>query len=336
MKTTNVFATIVVTLLMLSTTTAWSQQTARRTTDPLPSWNSGATKHAIIDFVSDVTRSGGPDFVPIPERIAVFDHDGTLWVEQPIYAQLIFALDRIRALAPQHPEWKTTQPFQAVLEDDLKTVIESGEHGLVEILMASHTGMTTDEFESIVESWLARAKHPRFNRPYTELVYQPMLELLRYLRANRFKTFIVSGGGVEFMRPFTERVYGIPPEQVLGSSIKTEFVMRDGEPVLVRKPEIFFIDDKEGKAVGIQKFIGRRPIAAFGNADADMQMIQWTKAGDGRRLGVFIHHTDLKREYHYDRVSSVGKLDDALDMAVMKDWIIVDMKEDWNRMFTFE
>jgi len=328
-------ATIVVTLLVFSGQTAWSEQPAGRT-DPLPSWNSGPTKHAIIDFVADVTRSGGPDFVPIPERIAVFDNDGTLWVEQPIYTQLVFALDRVKALAPQHPEWETTQPFQAVIEDDLKTVLESGEHGLAAILMASHTGMTTDEFESIVESWLARAKHPRFNRPYTDLVYQPMLELLRYLRANRFKTFIVSGGGVEFMRPFTERVYGIPPEQVLGSSIKTELEMRDGEPVLVRKPEIFFIDDKAGKAVGIQKFIGRRPIAAFGNADADIQMIQWTKAGDGRRLGVFIHHTDLKREYVYDRVSSVGKLDDVLDLALIKDWLIVDMKEDWNRVFAFE
>ena len=301
--------------------------------EPLPSWTEGQAKRAVVDFVQRVTTAGGADFVPVPERIAVFDNDGCLWAEKPIYVQLVFALDRVKALAPTHPEWKDKQPFKAALEGDLKTAAAGGEHALIELIMATHAGMTTDAFAQVVKDWLAAAKHPRFNRPYTELVYQPMLELLAYLRANGFKTYIVSGGGIEFMRPWTEKVYGIPPEQVVGSSIKTRFELRDGTPVLVRLPEINFVDDKAGKPVGIQMHIGRRPIAAFGNSDGDLQMIQWTTAGPGARFGLIVHHTDADREYAYDRQSSVGRLDKALDEAKSQGWTVVDMKQDWKRIF---
>ena len=301
--------------------------------EPLPSWNEGQTKRAIVDFVKRVTTTGGADFVPLPERIAVFDNDGTLWAEKPMYVQLVFALDRVKALAPAHPQWKDKQPFKAALEGDFKTVAAGGEHALVELIMATHAGMTTDAFAQVVKDWLATAKHPRFNRPYTDLVYQPMLELLAYLRANGFKTFIVSGGGIEFMRPWTEKVYGIPPEQVVGSSIKTRFELRDGTPVLVRLPEINCVDDKAGKPVGIQMHIGRRPIAAFGNSDGDLQMIQWTTAGPGARFGLIVHHTDADREYAYDLQSSVGRLDKALDEAKRQGWTVMDMKQDWKRIF---
>jgi len=304
--------------------------------DPLPSWNDGTSKQAIVAFVAAVTEKGGTDYVPPAERIAVFDNDGTLWSEQPAYFQLLFAIDRIKALAPQHPEWKTQQPFKAVLENDIKALAASGEKGLIELVMASHAGMTTDAFEQIVADWLATARHTRFKRPYTELVFQPMLELLAYLRANGFKTFIVSGGGIEFMRPFTEKAYGIPPEQVIGSSIKTKFELRDGKPVLLRLPEIFFIDDKAGKPVGIQKFIGRRPIAAFGNSDGDLQMLQWTTSGKGRQFGLIVHHTDTEREWAYDRESHIGKLDKALVEAGEKGWTVVDMKKDWKVIYPFQ
>jgi len=301
--------------------------------DPLPSWNDGPTKKAILEFVAAVTDAGGNDYVEPAERIATFDNDGTLWVEQPIYTQLAFALDRVKALAPQHPEWKTTQPFQAALEGDMQTLMASGKKGLLELVMATHTGMTTDEFERIVVDWLATAKHPKYGRPFTELAYQPMLELLAYLRANDFKTFIVSGGGIEFMRPWTEEVYDIPPEQVVGSSIKTEFQMKDGVPVLVRTPKINFIDDKADKPVGINEHIGRRPILAFGNSDGDMQMLQWTTAGAGKRLGLIVHHDDAEREYAYDRKGHVGKLDKALDAAGPAGWVVVSMKNDWKTVY---
>jgi hypothetical protein len=301
--------------------------------EPLPSWNDRQAKRAIVDFVQRITTAGGADFVPVPERIAVFDNDGTLWAEKPMYAQLAFALDRVKALASQHPEWKDQQPFKAALEGDLKTVAAGGEHALLELVMATHAGMTTTAFAQVVTDWLATAKHPRFNRLYTELVYQPMLELLTYLRANGFKTYIVSGGGIEFMRPWTEKVYGIPPEQVIGSSIKTRFELSDGKPVLVRLPEINFIDDKAGKPVGIHMHIGRRPIAAFGNSDGDLQMIQWTTAGTGACFGLIVHHTDAEREYAYDRRSSVGRLDKALFEAKSQGWTVVDMKQDWQRIF---
>jgi hypothetical protein len=304
--------------------------------DPLPSWNEGQAKRAIVDFVQRVTTGGGADFVSVPERIAVFDNDGTLWIEQPMYVQLAFALDRVKALAPKRPDWKDKQPFKAALEGDLKTIAAGGEHALLELVMATHAGMTTDEFAQVVKDWLVTAKHPLFNRTYTDLVYQPMLELLAYLRANGFKTCIVSGGGIEFMRPWTEKVYGIPPEQVIGSSIKTRFELNDGKPVLVRLPEINFIDDKAGKPVGIHMHIGRKPIAAFGNSDGDLQMLQWTTAGSGARFGLVVRHTDAEREYVYDRQSSIGRLDKALDEAERRGWTVVDMMRDWKVIFPFQ
>jgi hypothetical protein len=301
---------------------------------PLSSWHDGPARAAIVDFVAGVTLAGSPDFVPEPERIAVFDNDGTLWCEQPIYVQAAFAFDRVRALAPQHPDWQNRQPFKALLEGDRATLASLGEHALVELVMASHAGITTDMFAASVEDWLATARHPRFDRPYTELAYQPMLELLAYLRANGFKTFIVSGGGIDFMRPWTERVYGVPPEQVVGSSIRAAFELRDGEPAIVKLPEIDFVDDKGGKPVGIHRFIGRRPIAAFGNSDGDLEMLQWTTLGaPGRRFGLIVRHDDAEREYAYDRDSPVGRLDKALDAAPAAGWTVVSMRTDWRVVF---
>jgi hypothetical protein len=299
----------------------------------LPSWNSGPSRTAIVDFVQRVTTPGSPDFVPESERIAVFDNDGTLWSEKPAYFQLLFAIDRIKALAPQHPEWKTQEPFASLLKGDVKATLAGGDKAILEIVTATHAGMTTTEFEKIVKDWIATARHPQTQRLYTEMVYQPMLELLAYLRANGFKTYIASGGGIEFMRPWTEAVYGIPPEQVVGSSIRTKFEMRGGEPVLVRLPEIDFINDKAGKPVGIHQQIGRRPTAAFGNSDGDLQMLQWTAAGDGARLMLLVHHTDAEREWSYDKNSSVGRLDKALAQARAKGWTVVDMKRDWNVVY---
>ncbi len=304
--------------------------------DPLPSWNEGPAKKAIVEFVRTVADKSSPNYVPPEQRIATFDNDGTLWGEQPMYFQAFFTLDRVKALAPQHPEWKDRQPFKALLENDRKALLASGEKGVLEVLMASHAGVTTQEFERIVKDWLGAAKHPRFNRPFTDLVYQPMLELLAYLRENGFKTYIVSGGGVEFVRTFSEERYGIPPEQVIGSSIVTKFEVRDGGPVLVREPKLDFIDDGPGKPVGIQKFIGRRPIAAFGNSDGDLQMLQWTAAGEGRRFMLLVHHTDAEREWAYDRQSFVGRLDKALEEAQRRGWTVVDMKKDWRKVFPFK
>jgi len=313
-----------------------SASCAQTRPDPLPSWNEGPSKRAVLDFISRTTTRGGKDFVPEDERIATFDNDGTLWVEQPMYTQMAFALDRVKQLAPSHPEWKDQQPFQAALAGDMKAVAASGEHGLMELIMATHAGMTTDEFERTITNWLATAQHPRFKRPYTECVYQPMLELLALLRASGFKNYIVSGGGVESMRPWAERVYGIPPEQVIGSTIKTKFEMQNGTPVLVRLPQLDFVDDKEGKPVAIERVIGRRPIAAFGNSDGDLQMLQWTAAGPGARLMLIVHHTDADREYAYDRQSSFGRLDKAMDEAAAKHWVLVSMKDDWKTIFAFE
>ncbi len=304
-----------------------------RAADPLSSWNDGAAKQSIVKFVERVTKNGSPDFVPPAERIAVFDNDGTLWAEQPMYFQFLFALDRVRVLGPQHPEWKTTEPFASLLKGDVKGALAGGQKALMEIMMAAHAGMTTQEFEQIVKDWISTAKHPVTKRPYTEMVYQPMLELLAYLRAHGFKTFIVSGGGIEFMRPWTERVYGIPPEQVVGSSIKTKFDMSSGQPVLARLPEVNFIDDGPGKPVGINEHIGRRPIAAFGNSDGDLQMLQWTAAGSGARFCLYVHHTDAEREWVYDRTSHIGKLDKGLDEAAQRGWTVVDMKKDWKTVF---
>ena len=304
--------------------------------DPLPSWNDTAAKRAIIEFVKKTTEKGSPDFVPPAKRIATFDNDGTLWSEQPIYFQALFIVDRIKQLAPQHPDWKNEEPFASVLNGDLQGAFAGGERALVELAMVTHADTTTDEFSKIVNDWIASAKHPKTGRLYTEMVYQPMLELLDYLRAEGFKTFIVSGGGIEFMRPWTEHVYGIPPEQVIGSSIKTKYEIRDGEPVLNRLPELNFIDDKAGKPVGINQHIGRRPIMAFGNSDGDFEMLEWTTAGTGPRFGLLVHHTDDKREWAYDRDSHIGRLDRGLDEGPRRGWNIVNMKDDWKVIYPFE
>jgi phosphoserine phosphatase len=306
-------------------------------TDPLPSWNDGSIKQRIVGFVAAVTDPDDNDFVPPAERIAVFDNDGTLWAEQPIYVQFAFALDRVRALAPSHPEWTTTPPFDAVLRGDLKTLAASGNKGLAQIIIATHTGMTTTEFSRTVADWIEHAQHPRFKRPYTDLAYQPMLELIAYLRDNDFKPYIVSGGTVEFMRPWSERVYGIPPEQVIGTTFVTTFhTEANGAPALLREPKIDFVDDGPGKPVAIQARIGRQPIVAFGNSDGDQQMLEWTAAGTGPRFVALVHHTDAQREWAYDRASHVGHLDKTLDEAIAKNWTVVDMKRDWNRVFGFE
>jgi hypothetical protein len=302
----------------------------------LSSWNECPAKKAIHDFVADVTDEGSKTFVSPQDRIAVFDNDGTLWAEKPAYFQLLFALDRVKALASENPEWKTKQPFRAVLEDDMKTLAAAGDRGIIELVMASTTGMTTDEFAQIVSDWIVQAKHPKFRRPFTDLVYQPMLELLDFLRKNGFNTYIVSGGGIEFMRVWVEDVYGIPPEQVIGSSVITRFEVHDDNPVLVRQPMLDFFDDKAGKPVAINKFIGRRPIFAFGNSDGDLQMLQWTASGKGTRFMGIVHHTDDEREWNYDRHSAVGRLDKALDEANAKGWTVVDMKKDWKHIFVHE
>lgn len=315
-------------LFLLLTTSALAA------TDPLPSWNDGSSKSDITAFVQAVTDKSGPDYVKPSERIAVFDNDGTLWSEQPAYFQLFFAMDRVKAMAADHPEWKSQQPFQAVLEGDMKALVASGKKGLIELVMTTHAGMTTDEFSGIVTNWLQTAKHPTLKKPYTDLVFKPMLELLDYLRANDFKTFIVSGGGIEFMRPWTEEVYGIPPEQVVGSSIVSKFEMRDGKPVLIREAKLNFNDDKEGKPVGINQHIGRRPIFAFGNSDGDLQMLQYTTLGsEGKRFAGIVHHTDSEREFSYDKDSHVGRLNQALKDAETNGWTVVDMKEEWKVIF---
>jgi phosphoserine phosphatase len=307
--------------------------TATQAQNPLPSWNDTAPRKAILAFVEKVTKSGSPDFVPVAERIATFDNDGTLWCEKPLPVQLFFMLDRVKALAPQHPEWKEKEPFASLLKGDLHGALAGGEPALLEMFAANHTGMTTEEFGKIVKDWIATAKHPTTKRPLTEMIYQPMLEMLAYLRANGFKTFIVSGGGAEFMRAFAEKVYGVPPEQVVGSSGKTKFELRDGKPVLVKLPQVNFIDDKDGKPIGIEQHIGRRPIAAFGNSDGDLQMLQYTGAGSGARFCLYVHHTDAEREYAYDRKDSLARLDKGLDEAAAKGWTVVNMKDDWKTIF---
>jgi phosphoserine phosphatase len=324
------FTTSVLTFLIIF------QIHAAQAANPLPSWNEGAAKEAILQFVEKATKKGSPDFVPQAQRIATFDNDGTLWAEKPVYFQLFFAMERVKALAPEHPEWRETEPFASLLKGDMKNALAGGEHAILEIVKASHTGMTTEEFETIVSDWIATAKHPKTGRLYTEMVYQPMLEVLAFLRSNGFKTFIVSGGGIEFMRPWTEKVYGVPPEQVVGSSIEVQFEMREGKPVLVRLPKLHFIDDKEGKPVGIHRYIGRRPIAAFGNSDGDLQMLQWTAAGEGPRLMLYVHHTDGEREWAYDKESKVGRLDRGLNEAEKRGWTVVDMKRDWKVVFPGE
>ncbi len=324
-------------LVGLTATAVIAAQPAPAQADLLPSWNDGPVKRSILDFIARTTTTGNRDWVPVPERIACFDNDGTLWTEQPVYFQVAFALDRIEALAAQHPEWRTQEPFRSVLADDRAALAALGLKAIVEVIEATHAGMTTEDFAATVVDWLATARHPRFNRPYTDLVYQPMIELLSLLRAHQFKTFIVSGGGIEFMRPWTERIYGIPPEQVIGTSSVTRFELRpDGTPVLMKEAKVEFIDDGPGKPVGINRFIGRRPVLAFGNSDGDQQMLEWTAAGSGARFMGLVHHTDAEREYAYDRPSPVGQLDKAWDEALRRHWTIVDMKTDWKVIYPFE
>jgi phosphoserine phosphatase len=309
-------------------------QKAIAAVDPLPSWNETAPKKSIVAFVERVTKNGSPDFLPVRERIATFDNDGTLWAEQLIYFQFQFAFDRVKALAPQHPEWKTKEPFNHLIAGDMKAFLAGGEKSIMTVMAVGHSGMTTEEFDKIVKDWLATARHPKTGRLYTEMVYQPMLEVLAYLRANGFKTFIVSGGSAEFMRAFAEKTYGIPPEQVIGIQAKLKFELREGKPVLVKLPEVQFVDDKEGKAIAIENLIGRRPIAAFGNSDGDQQMLEWTTAGSGTRFALIVHHDDAEREWAYDRKSPVGQLDKAWDEAMAKGWTVVSMKSDWKAIFT--
>jgi phosphoglycolate phosphatase-like HAD superfamily hydrolase len=304
--------------------------------DELATWNDGPTKAAITSFVERVTKEGSRDFIPVAERVVVFDNDGTLWAEQPLYFQLFFALDRVKAMAPDHPDWKTQEPFASLLKGDVKGALAGGEHAILEIVMATHSGMSSEEFDSIVRDWIKAAKHPKSGKLYTQMVYQPMLELLSYLRANEFKTYIVSGGGIDFMRPWTEAVYGIPPEQVIGSSGKTSFEMRDGKGVIMRVSEVNFIDDKAGKPVGIHQHIGRRPVMAVGNSDGDLQMLQWTCTRSGPSLCAFVHHTDAKREWAYDKDSSIGRLAKGMDEAKARSWTVIDMTNDWDKIFPYE
>jgi phosphoserine phosphatase len=319
-------------LICILCLTAWSA-VAQSAHDPLPSWNDGPTKQAIVDFVTRVTKEGGPDFVTPEDRIATFDNDGTLWTEQPMYTEFTFTFDRIKEMAPKHPEWQTEEPYAAVLHHDMKALAASGDSGMFKMVVVTHANMTTDQFSQMVMDWLAHAQHPRFKRPYTECVYQPMLEVLTYFRANGFKTYIVSGGEQNFMRPWTQKVYGIPQEQVVGTMLKTKYEMESGSPVLERLPQVDSIDDGPGKPENIGKFIGKKPIAAFGNSDGDQQMLEWTASGQGLRLMALVHHTDAVREYAYDRKSSVGKLDKALDEAAAKHWVVIDMKNDWKTIF---
>ena len=324
----NIFMKSILILLLLANTAFAAE--------PLPSWNDTAHKQAIINFVSQVTREDSPNFVPLSGRVATFDNDGTLWSEQPMYVQDAFTIDRIRALAPQHPEWSLKQPFKTVLEGDENAMAALDWPAVQELIMATHAGYTTEEFSGIVIDWLVSAKHPQTGRLYTEMVYQPMLELLAYLRDNGFRTYIVSGGNEEFIRPWAEKAYGIPPEQVIGSSFKMKYELRNGVPVILQMPEYGFITDNAGKPLGINQYIGRRPIAAFGNSDGDLQMLQWTTAGSGLRFGLLIHHTDAVREWAYDRTSVIGHLDKALDEAQAQGWTVVDMKNDWKIIHPFE
>ena len=313
-----------------------SQGDGVETDDPLASWNDGTTKNSILDFVARVTDAGGKDYVAPKERIATFDNDGTLWSERPYPFQVAFALDRLKAMAPQHPEWRDKEPFKSALAGDLKGMLSGGYHALIAIVAATHSGMTTDEFEAEVRKWVVTTRHPTTDKLFTEMVFQPMLELITYLRASGFKTFIVSGGGIEFMRAFAEVTYGVPPEQVIGSSGKLKFEIRDGQPVLSKLPEIELVNDNVEKPAAIQKFIGRRPIAAFGNSDGDLEMLQWTAAGTGARFALLVHHNDAVREFAYDRTPNIGQLDKALDEANAKGWTVVDMKNDWRRIFPYE
>ena len=315
------------TLMILSSVTASQPQ------DPLPSWNDGPNKQAIIEFVTKTTDQNQASFIPPTRRIATFDNDGTLWSEQPLYFQAIYIFDRIRELAPEHPEWQQKEPYASVLNGDSKSALAGGKQALLEMLMGTHAAVTASEFSESVADWLASARHPDSGKPYTAMVYKPMLELLDYLRDNDFKVFIVSGGGIDFLRVFAEEVYGVPPEQVVGSSLKAKYEIRNGLPVIVKQAEVDFIDDKAGKPVGIHRYIGRRPILAVGNSDGDFEMLEWTSAGEGPSLAMIVHHDDAKREWAYDRESHIGRLVRGLDEGPQRGWKIISMKNDWNLIY---
>ncbi|MDO6761391.1 HAD family hydrolase [Tamlana sp. 2_MG-2023] len=347
MKTKNTFQAIILAVVLVittscnsnvnkETTTTTEVETTTEVKDPLPSWAEGKTKESIKSYVTDVTTEGSSNFIPVADRIATFDNDGTLWSEQPAYFQLFFAISRIKDLAPEHPEWKNKQPYKAVLENDMKSLMASGEKGLIEIVMTTHAGMTAEAFEKVVKDWFTKDTHPRFKKPFNTLIFQPMLELLDYLRANDFKTYIVSGGGVEFMRPWVEEAYGIPKEQVVGSSIKTEFVMENGKAQIKRLPAIDFIDDKAGKPVGINKFIGKKPVFTAGNSDGDLQMMQYGDSNKYPSFQLYVHHTDAEREWAYDRESHIGQFNKGLDYATENGWTIIDMKKDWKVIYPFQ
>ncbi|MGI9530922.1 HAD family hydrolase [Lutimonas sp.] len=338
-KWLTVMSVILIVVLSCNTTSHEEKSLEKdqiKDTDPLPSWNDVSSKRNIITYVEAVTSRNSEDFIPVKDRIATFDNDGNLWSEQPLYFQLFFAIDRVKALAVDHPEWKNTQPFQAVLENDMAELAKQGEHGLITLVMATHAGKTTDEFDQDVKQWIKNAKHPQKNVSYDQLVYQPMLELLQYLRDNGFKTYIVSGGGVDFMRAFVTDIYGIPEEQILGSRIKTSFDYNNGAPVIHRLPELDFIDDKEGKPLNIQKIIGKKPVFSSGNSDGDLQMMQWTASNSYKSFMLYVHHTDSIREWSYDRNSHIGKLDKGLDQARRDGWTVIDMKSDWKIIYPFE
>ena len=319
-----------------NSSTISSENVIEQKLDPLPSWNEGKTKASIRAYVKDVTNSMSENFIPISERIATFDNDGNLWAEQPLYFQLYFAIDMVKKMSVDHPEWKDKQPFKAVLENDMEELAKQGEHGLIKLVMATHSGNTTEEFESDVKEWIKKAKHPTKNVGFDELVYQPMLELLQYLRDNNFKTYVVSGGGVDFMRAFVTEIYGIPEEQIIGSRIKTEFDYNNGEPVIKRLPELDFIDDKEGKPLNIQKIIGKKPVFSSGNSDGDLPMMQWAASNKYKSFMLYVHHTDAEREWAYDRDSHIGRLDKGLDQAIKDGWTVIDMKKDWKIIYPFE
>jgi phosphoserine phosphatase len=336
LKTTNRWRHSVLILFLGSLLGACATSPIPESPDPLPSWNEGPSKRGIVEFVSDVTRLDSVHYVKPAERIAVFDNDGTLWAEKPVYFQMLFILDRIRAMAPDHPEWKTTQPFQAVLENDFETLKATPRDSIAYMMGIAVSGTTSEEFEALVVDWLASSRHPVSGQPFLSMVYQPMLELLDYLETNGFTTFIVSGGGISFMRPWSEAVYGIPPERVVGTSMELEYEVINGKPVIHRKPALHFYNDKSGKPVSIERFIGRRPILAVGNSDGDYQMLEWTTTGAGRRLGLIIHHTDAAREWAYDRDSSTGRLDRGIDDAAAHGWLLIDMASEWNQVFPAE
>lgn len=317
-------------------TATLENDTASSTANPLPSWNEGTVKQSIIDYVTAVTREGSPDFIPVADRIATFDNDGTLWSEQPVYFQLFYALDEVKAMAPKHPEWKTKQPFKAVLDNNMGELMKQGEKGLLQIVAVTHAGMTSEQFDAAVSGWIDTAKHPIKHKLYKELVFQPMIELVKYLQANNFKVFIVSGGGIEFMRAWAENVYGIPKDQIIGSSVKAKYDYNNGNPVIIKLPELDFNDDKEGKPVAIQKYIGRKPVFAAGNSDGDLQMLQWTASNKLKNFELYVHHTDSTREWAYDRKSHIGTLDKGLDEAIAKKWAVADMKNDWKVIYPFE